>query len=103
MNKQSIQSLIQKFFLQWLMAQRNVSPQTVKSYRDTFKLYLRYINGTHRVPLNKITISHFNAEYVLGFLDYLDDNRGNSPTTINNRLSALHSFSCKASHSIHLI
>ncbi len=36
MKNNDIQTLIQKYFLQWLMAQRNVSPETIKSYRDTF-------------------------------------------------------------------
>lgn len=92
MNKQSIHPLIQKFFLQWLMAQRNVSPQTVKSYRDAFRIYLRYVNSRHQIPLNKITISNFDAEHILGFLTYLDEDRGNAPETINNRLAALHCF-----------
>ena len=46
-----IQMLIQKYFLQWLMAQRNVSPETIKSYRNTFRLYLRYIEKHFNVIL----------------------------------------------------
>lgn len=42
-NKSDIQGLIQKYFLQWLMAQRNVSPETINSYRDAFRLYFKYI------------------------------------------------------------
>lgn len=92
MKNHDIQTLIQKYFLQRLMAQRNVSLETVKSYRDTFRLYLRYMEQNHRVPPTKMTIAHFDAEHILGFLAYLDEERGNAPKTINNRLAALHSF-----------
>lgn len=92
MNDKSIQVLIQKFFLERLMAQRQVSPQTVKSYRDTFRLYLRFMTLQHHISLTKMSISHFDAEHILEFLNYLDKDRGNAPETVNNRLAALHSF-----------
>jgi integrase/recombinase XerD len=56
-----IQALIQKYFLQWLMAQRNVSPETIKSYRDTFRLYLRYIETHHGVAPSKMSVVQFDA------------------------------------------
>lgn len=87
-----IQMLIQKFFLQRLMAQRNVSPETIKSYRDTFRLYLRYIEKYLNVTAAKILITQFDADHILGFLSYLNKERGNNPKTINSRLAALHSF-----------
>ena len=92
MKNSDIQTLIQKYFLQRLMAQRNVSSETIKSYRDTFRLYLKYIETCHGVPPAKISIAQFDAEHILGFLSYLDKERGNSAKTINNRLAALHSF-----------
>ncbi|MDD4357697.1 MAG: tyrosine-type recombinase/integrase [Smithellaceae bacterium] len=88
----NIQMLIQKYFLQWLMSQRNVSPETIKSYRDTFRLYLRYIEKHLNVTSAKISIAQFDADHILGFLSYLDKERGNNSKTINNRLAALHSF-----------
>ena len=87
-----IQALIQKYFLQWLMDQRNVSPETIKSYRDTFRLYLRYIETHHGVATTKISVAQFDADHILGFLSYLGKERGNSPKTVNSRLAALHSF-----------
>lgn len=88
----NIQTLIQKYFLQWLMDQRNVSPQTIKSYRDTFRLYLRYVEKHLNVTSTKISITQFDADHILGFLSYLDKERDNNPKTINSRLAALHSF-----------
>ena len=87
-----IQMLIQKYFLQWLMAQRNVSPETIKSYRDTFRLYLRYIENHLNISSAKILIAQFDADHILGFLSYLNKERGNNPKTINSRLAALHIF-----------
>jgi len=91
-NGNSIQALIQKYFLQWLMAQRNVSPETIKSYRDTFRLYLKYSEKHLNISSTKMSITQFDADHILGFLSYLDKERANNPKTINNRLAALHSF-----------
>ena len=92
MKNNDIQALIQKYFLQRLMTQRNVSPETIKSYRDTFRLYLRYIETYCHVAPVRMTIAQFDADHILGFLSYLDKKRGNSSKTINTRLAALHSF-----------
>jgi site-specific recombinase XerD len=88
----NFQALIQKFFLQWLMAQRNVSPETVKSYRDAFKLFIKYLADVHKIKPSAVTINCLEAEYIIGFLDFLEKKRGNHPKTINNRLSAINSF-----------
>ena len=87
-----LQFLIQKYFLQWMLTQRNVSPETIKSYRDTFRIFFRYIEKRDKIKPSLITINHFEAEYILGFLEFLKKERGNKPNTINNRLAALHSF-----------
>jgi len=94
MNKYSKEfpALIQKFFLQWLMKQRNVSPETVKSYRDTFRIFIKYMETTYKLKPSAITIHYLEAEYILGFLDSLEKKRGNQPKTINIRLSAINSF-----------
>ena len=90
-NKQ-FQNLLQKYFLQWLITQRNVSPETVKSYRDSFRLFIRYLEKCHKTKPSAITVYSLEAEYILGFLDYLKSERGNQAGTINNRLSAINSF-----------
>jgi len=91
-NSREFPALIQKFFLQWLMTQRNVSPETVKSYRDTFRLFIKYIESAYKIKPSAITIKCLEAEYILGFLDSLEKKRGNQPKTINIRLSAINSF-----------
>jgi len=88
----TLQALLQGFFLQRMMQQRNMSSRTVGSYRDAFRIYLRYLSETHDLAAPDIEISHFDREYLLGFIAYLSQKRNNKATTINNRLAALRSF-----------
>lgn len=88
----SIQTLIQNYFLQRLMQQRKVSYQTVCSYKDTFRLYLRYLEDIHGISVTKVSIRHFELEYLQHFCKYLEEKRKNKPVTINNRIAAIKSF-----------
>lgn len=91
MNK-TFQNLLQKFFLKRMMTQKQASPETIKSYRDTFRIYIEYVSIVHKCPPHKIELEHMEAEYIIGFLEYLSNERGNQTKTINNRLAAIHSF-----------
>jgi integrase/recombinase XerD len=86
------QDMLQKFFLERMMKQRNASPETIKSYRDTFRLYIQYLMDKNGVLPSKIQMKHLDAEYILKFLDYLEHERKNHTKTLNNRLAAIHSF-----------
>lgn len=88
----SIQTLIQNYFLQRLMQQRKVSYQTVCSYKDTFRLYLRYLEDVHGISATKVSINHFDLEYLQCFCKYLEEKRKNKSATINNRIAAIKSF-----------
>lgn len=85
-------ALVQGFFLERLMAQRNVSPATVSAYRDTFRLLLRYLADTRHCPAAAVTMDVLNADTILAFLDDLEVRRHNSIKTRNHRLAAIHSF-----------
>ena len=88
----NFQTLIQKFFLQWLMTQRNVSPETVKSYRDAFRIFIKYLETIHKIKPSAISINCLKAENIIDFMDFLEKEKGNCSKTINNRLSAISSF-----------
>lgn len=88
----SFQALLQKFFLQWLITQRNVSPETVKSYRDTFRIFIKYLGAAHKIKPSAITIYCLEAEYILNFLNFLENERDNRTKTINVRHSAINCF-----------
>ena len=86
-------SLVERFFVQRLMSQKNASPRTVESYRDTFRMIFRHAEKQlHKSPV-QFTLNDFNAKLVLGFLNYLEKDRHNSIRSRNARLAALHSFS----------
>jgi integrase/recombinase XerD len=83
---------IQQFFSQRLQAQRQLSPATVASYRDTLCLLLNYVDDlTHRSPSQQV-LEDWDAPCILRFLDHLEKQRGNGPRTRNLRLTAIHAF-----------
>ena len=81
-----------EFLSVYLPSQRNVSKNTVYSYRDTFKLLIRYCGETHNMPAERITLSLLSNELILGFLQWLETDRKCSISTRNQRLAALRSF-----------
>jgi len=80
------------FLAQYLPGQRNVSPNTVASYRDTFKLFLTFFQEERKLRAERIHIETITKDSVLEFLDWLETVRKCSIATRNQRLSALHSF-----------
>lgn len=85
-------TLLQDFFCQRLLTQRNASPRTVAAYRDTFRLLLRYVQERRRTAPAALTLSALDAPLVLAFLDHLERDRHNTIRTRNARLVALRSF-----------
>jgi site-specific recombinase XerD len=84
--------LLHAFFHEWLVEQRNVSHHTVMSYRDTWRLFLRFVAGQKGKPVAKLGLGDLAEVEVLAFLQYLEQVRKSSIGTRNCRLSALHSF-----------
>jgi len=86
--------LLQAFFTEWLMGQRNVSPHTIASYRDTFRLLLAFAcrgPKAKRTP-TALRVQDLDAPMILRFLDHLEKQRNNAPQSRNVRLAAIHSF-----------
>jgi len=89
---QSFPVLLQKFFTERLLQQRHVSPCTVASYRDSFRLLLAFAHQRlHKRP-SDIDIKELNAPFVLEFLRYLEHDRHNSIRSRNARFAAIRSF-----------
>lgn len=88
----NFQNLLQKFFLDWLMNQKKVSSCTIDSYKDTFRIFLKYLNDKYSIKAGSVTMENINADVIIDFLDYLKINRKNKSKTINNRLAAIKSF-----------
>ena len=84
--------LVQRFFAEYLAAQRNLSPHTRLSYRNTFRLLLRFLAEQHRRSVDQLTLGTLTPESILAFLDHLERTRRNSPRTRNVRLAAIRTF-----------
>ncbi len=84
--------LLQDYFFNYLINQRNVSSQTIASYRDTFRLLLKYIAKVIKKNPVDLKFTEINASLILDFLDYLEKERGNSSRSRNVRLAAIRSF-----------
>ena len=84
--------LIQSFFSQRLQIQRQLSPATIASYRDTVRLLLHYVQAQTKRPLCQQVLQDWDAPQILKFLDQLEKQRGNTVRTRNLRLTAIHTF-----------
>lgn len=84
--------LLERYFLSYMITQKKVSPRTVSTYRDSFTLYIRFLNSEYRIDTSKIEIKHFSLDYLTAFGDYLEKKRQCSASTINLRMSAIKSF-----------
>jgi len=83
---------LRDFFSIHLPGLRGVSPHTVKSYRDTLVLLLRFVAEHHGRHVVDLDFEHFETPVIIAFLDHLEDKRHNSVSTRNVRLAAVHSF-----------
>lgn len=80
------------FLSDYLPVQKNVSRNTIKSYRDTFKLLLLFCEKEESLPVEKITMKRLSSDLVERFLNWLETERKSSVSTRNLRLTAIHSF-----------
>jgi integrase/recombinase XerD len=87
-------ALLQSFFMDRLMRQRQASPHTIASYRDTFRLVIQFAQRRlHKSP-SQLTLPDLDTVFVGAFLDHLERERDNSARSRNVRLAAIHSFFC---------
>jgi integrase/recombinase XerD len=85
-------TLLESFFMDRLMRQRQASPHTIASYRDTFRLLMQYAQQRlHKTP-SQLTVPDMDTPFLGAFLDHLEKDRDNSARSRNVRLAALHSF-----------
>ena len=92
MKPNSFPQLLHAFFHEWLAQQRNVSHHTVLSYRDSWRLFLRFVAAQKNKSVAKLSLTDLTTEEVLAFLQHVEQVRKSSIGTRNCRLGALHSF-----------
>jgi site-specific recombinase XerD len=92
MKSDPLPQLLRMFFTDWMVQQRNASVHTVKSYRDTWRLFLRFVAARSGMSVVRLTLSELTAVEVIAFLQHLEVERGDTIGTRNCRLAALRSF-----------
>ena len=85
-------ALLQRFFMQRLMQQKRVSAHTISSYRDTFRLLLRFVQKRLHTAPERLDFAKLDATLVGAFLTELEKTRGVTAQTRNLRLTAIRSF-----------
>lgn len=88
----SLAPLLERFFTQRLMQQRQASPHTISSYRDTFRQFLTFAQQRLHQSPSRLNIEQIDAPLIVAFLDELEKRRGLTIRSRNLRLTAIHSF-----------
>src|ERR1700704_5777350 len=88
----SFAALLERFFTQRLMQQRQASPHTISSYRDAFRQFLKFTQQRLRKPPSRLSFEQIDAPLIVAFLDDLEKRQGVSIRSRNLRLTAIHSF-----------
>lgn len=81
-----------RFFSEYLIGERGASRNTIRSYSDTFKHLLAFMDEKEKIKADALLLDHFNRKSVLRFLDWLQTSKQCGNATRNQRLAALHSF-----------
>lgn len=88
----SLAPILQAFFTERLMRQRQASRHTVRGYRDTFRLLLVFAEERTGKAPSSLDLADVDAALIAAFLDYLEHERHNSARTRNTRMAAVRSF-----------
>jgi len=87
---------LQTYFTTFAHIQRDLSANTISSYRDTWRMLLKHLMVTLSVPADTLDFDAVTATNVTGFLDHLQQERGNNAKTRNTRLTAIRSVLSRA-------
>jgi integrase/recombinase XerD len=84
--------MLRTYFCSYLISQRDLSPRTIRSYRDTFRLLLRFLQQKHGIQPDALCVDDMDASRMLAFLEDLEKSRRNCARSRNARLAAIRSF-----------
>src|SRR6185369_12834728 len=91
-NMNLIGPYLRRFLLEDVIADRNLSPESQRSYRDAIVLLLRFVEDRYGIDPESLPVERINGHLIREFLKYLEEKRGNAVSTRNQRLAALHSL-----------
>ena len=83
---------LSSFLVKYLSGEKNMSKNTVSSYRDTFRLFLLFCEEEKKISPDRITLSSLTKELTIEYLNWLEKKRKCSMVTRNQRLSSIHGF-----------
>jgi site-specific recombinase XerD len=83
---------VRRFLMEHMVSERNLARNTQWSYRDAFRLLLPAIARRSRKPIDRLTVTDVSADRVRQFLNELEQKRGCSMATRNQRLAAIHAL-----------
>jgi integrase/recombinase XerD len=83
---------LRRFLTDHMAGLRGCSPNTISSYRDTFKLLISYLRDERSIPPERLTLDLIDVDTITAFLAWLRAERHNSPSTCNQRLAGISSF-----------
>lgn len=92
MDKYLLPPYVQRFFTDRLISQLCAAPNTIASYRDTFRLLFKYTQDNAGITPTNLHVSHIDAQLVSKFLTFCEVERSNSVRSRNTRLAAIKSF-----------
>lgn len=92
MHRKELSYYVTSFFTEYLGNEAGLSINTIKSYRDAFILFFKYLEEAGVCKISKLRMDSLNADNVIGFLDWLEQSRGCSISSRNQRLAALKAF-----------
>lgn len=82
-------TVLQSFFTDYVHTQRDLSDNTIASYRDTWRLLIKHACSATATSADQIRLEDIDREIVTGFLDHLINEKGNTAATRNARLVAI--------------
>jgi integrase/recombinase XerD len=83
---------VRRFLLEHLVVERNLSRNTQHSSRDTLRLLIPFAADHHKTAVDRLVVTEVSADVVRGFLRHVEERRGCSVRTRNQRLAAIHAL-----------
>ena len=91
-NSASLGPWIRRFLLEHLVAERNLSLNTQKSYRDMLKLLLPFVVSKIHKSIDRLTVDDLSPQRIRLFLMHMEQQRGCTVSTRNQRLAGIHAL-----------
>jgi integrase/recombinase XerD len=83
---------VRRFLLEHLVSERNLARNTQQSYRDTLRLLMPFAASASGKAIDRLCVEDLTADRIRSFLLELEQKRGCSAATRNQRLAAVRSL-----------